>query len=80
MCERHRELLDLYQKQVAHYSAALEAFQLARRTATKPDYDRHYGYVEQSRMKAEQARLNVEEHVSEHGCTLFTAASASTSV
>ena len=71
MCDRHRELLDIYQNAVARYSATLEALKMARTSPSKQDYDRHYGYVEQARIKAEQARLDLETHIAEHGCVLL---------
>ena len=68
MCERHTELLAAYQKAVALFSTTLDALQLARSTASKAEYDRMRGYVEQTRLLAENARIDLEVHVAEHRC------------
>jgi len=68
MCAEHRALLDTYHKAVALYSTAVEALKASRGTTSKDDYARHYGYVEQTRLKAEQARLDLENHVVTHRC------------
>lgn len=69
MCEHHRELLDLYQKAVSRFSTTLEALQAAHATVSKQEYGRLYGYLEQARIASEQARLDLERHVAEHGCS-----------
>ena len=68
MCERHSQLLEAYQKAVALFSMTLDALQAGRSTATKVDYDRMRHYVEQTRLIAENARIDLEQHVLEHGC------------
>jgi hypothetical protein len=39
------------------------------------DQQRHRGYVEQAKIKSEQARLDLERHIAEHGCDYLRAAS-----
>jgi hypothetical protein len=74
MCEHHRELLDMYQKAVSRFGATLEALRVSQGTISKQEYDRLYGYVEQARMASEQARLDLERHVAQHGCDYVNAA------
>jgi hypothetical protein len=68
MCERHRELFEVYQKEVARYTATVEALKAVMFSEDKQDVQRHHGYVEQARIKSEQARLNLQQHIAEHGC------------
>jgi hypothetical protein len=74
MCEHHRELLDLYRQAVSRFSATLEALKASQGTVSKQEHDRLYGYVEQARMASEQARLDLERHIAEHGCDYVNAA------
>ena len=73
MCDRHRELLDSYQQAVSRFSATLEALRAAHGTISKQEYGRLYGYVEQARGTSEQARLDLERHIAEHGCDYVNA-------
>jgi RNase P subunit RPR2 len=75
MCERHWELLEAYQRAVALFSTTLDALQASRATVKKVEYDRMRNYVEQTRLIAEDARMDLQQHVTEHGCdSLGTAA------
>jgi hypothetical protein len=74
MCERHSELLAAYQKAVALFSTTLDALQAARAIVVKDEYDRMRNYVEQTRLKAEDARIDLERHVVEHGCDSLASA------
>ena len=73
MCDRHTELLDSYQQAVSRFSATLEALRASQGTISKQEYDRIYGYVEQARAASEQARLDLERHIAEHGCDYLNA-------
>ena len=68
MCKRHSELLKLYQRKVAFFSTSLDTLEAARASVSKPAYDRMRAYVEQTRIAAENARIDLEKHVAEHGC------------
>jgi RNase P subunit RPR2 len=72
MCNRHEELFDAYQKQVTLYTVAIEALKLVMARTDKQDHQRHHEYVEQARTRSEQARLNLELHIAEHGCNYVT--------
>ena len=68
MCEEQSKLLSAYRRAVSHYSTAVEAMEAASETVSKEEYHRMRGYVEQSRMISEQARINLDHHLAEHGC------------
>ena len=57
--------------ETARYTEAMEA---ASETVSKEEYHRMRGYVEQSRVTSEQARINLDQHLSEHGCVDSVAA------
>jgi hypothetical protein len=67
-CEEQSKLLSAYRRAVSHYSTAVEAMEAAGETVSKEEYHRVRGYVEQSRMISEEARVNLDRHLSEHGC------------
>ncbi len=73
MCERHWELLEAYQKAVALFSTTLDALQASRATVKKDEYERMRAYVEQTRLIAEDARMDLERHIVEHGCDSLSA-------
>jgi hypothetical protein len=76
MCEQHWELLAAYQKAVVLFSTTLDALQSSRATLVQDEYKRMRNYVEQTRLLAEDARIDLDRHVAEHGCDGFgTAAS-----
>ncbi len=66
--EEQSKLLSAYRRAVSHYSTAVEAMEAAGETVSKEEYHRMRGYVEQSRMISEQARIALNHHLSEHGC------------
>ena len=67
MCERHDQLLGVYQKSVRTFGMALDALQAA--IAISPsDGQGIQEYVEQARAFSEQARINLEKHIRMHGC------------
>ena len=68
MCDRHWELLEAYQKAASLFSMTLDALQCSRATVSKDEYHRMRNYVEQTRLIAEDARIDLELHVAEHGC------------
>jgi hypothetical protein len=68
MCEEQSKLLSAYRRAVGHYNTAVEAMEAASETVTKAEYHRMRGYVEQSRVISEEARIALDRHLSEHGC------------
>lgn len=77
MCKEHAKLLKAYQESVTKFSTTLEALEAARPTVLRHEYQRMAGYVEQARLKSEQARSELETHTTEHGCYPHLSASAS---
>jgi hypothetical protein len=68
MCQEHGNLLQAYQRAAAMLSTTLEALEASRSTAPIHEYERLARYVDQYRLKAEQARIKLEQHTAEHGC------------
>jgi hypothetical protein len=68
MCEEHARLLNGYLQSVATFSTTLNAIAAAGASVPRDEYDRLAGYVEQSRLKSDQARTDLERHATEHGC------------
>ena len=65
-CEEKERLLAAYQKGIALYSLALAQMVDGIR-ASKP-YEDLRELTENARMKSENARLELDAHISEHGC------------
>jgi hypothetical protein len=68
MCEEHAKLFNAYLQSVATFSTTLDAIAAAGASVPRHEYERLAGYVEQARLKSEQARANLERHATEHGC------------
>lgn len=66
ICDQQIKLIAAFQDSASLVSVALEALQAARATTAKIEYERLLGYVEQAILRAEQARLNLEEHMHAH--------------
>jgi hypothetical protein len=69
MCDKQHELLKTYQRAVNTFSIALDAMEASRGCIGPEEYKRMEGYVEQARLNAEQARIDLERHKAEHGCS-----------
>jgi hypothetical protein len=67
MCERHDQLLAVYRRAVRSFGISLDALQAAIAISPK-DIGGIQEYVEQARGISEQARINLEKHIHEHGC------------
>jgi hypothetical protein len=67
-CERHDELMAAYRKAQALFSMTLDALEASRAAASKAEYERMRNYTEQTRLSAEDARMDLEQHIAEHGC------------
>ena len=67
-CEEKQQLLTAYRTAAHRYNVAVEALCLARNGSQKTDYNRMLRTSELARAKSEQARINFEAHVAEHGC------------
>jgi hypothetical protein len=67
MCERHDQLLAVYRRTVRSFGISLDGLQAAIAISPK-DSQGMQEYVEQARATSEQARINLEKHIHEHGC------------
>jgi hypothetical protein len=77
MCKEHAKLLKLYQESVAKFSATLNALEAARPNTLREEYQRMAGYVEQARSNSDEARADLDRHVTDHGCYPLLSATAS---
>jgi hypothetical protein len=68
VCEEKRRLLAEYEVATAGFSAAVTQLQRKMGTSLKAEYDRLQRASDEARMKSEQARLALEQHVVAHGC------------
>jgi hypothetical protein len=67
MCEKHDQLLAVYRRMVHNFGISLDGLQAA--IAISPqDSQVVQESVEQARAISEQARINLEKHIREHGC------------
>ncbi len=72
MCDKQHKFLKAYQRAVNTFSVALDALEASRGCIGPEEYKRMEGYVEQARLNAEQARIDLERHGAEHGCAGYT--------
>jgi len=68
VCREHLRLTGEYTKATRQHLTALEALEAARPTASKAEYGRMRGYVEQSWEHCEHARMALAEHLQKHRC------------
>ena len=67
-CTEKKRLRHDYEIAVSDHTRAFDISEAFVGTAKKDDYERLYNYVEQARVRAEDARLALERHIAEHGC------------
>ena len=67
-CEVKLRLLAEYQSATEAYLAAVEELNEKIGTSTKPVYDRLLAATEHTRLRSEQARDAMLQHIREHGC------------
>lgn len=67
-CEEKNELLLAYQTAVRLYALAVDQLQESRSTASRLTYSELKGLSDQARQQSEFSRLQLERHVSVHGC------------
>ncbi len=69
MCKRQNQLLAVYQRTVWSFGVAVDALQAAYAMSTNPvSYKKIRQNAEEALALSEQARINLEKHVQEHGC------------
>lgn len=68
MCRERVFLLSVYNEATAAYAKAVMTLHERIGTSSKSEYEILLKAVNIARTKAEQARLELEEHMSEHTC------------
>ena len=69
VCAEYAELLKAYQQSMALFSLTMGALEAVRATVSKDEYWRQVGYLEQARMRADQARAELDKHTTVHDCS-----------
>ena len=67
-CEEKNRLGAEYEAAVGTFATAVSDLQRKTATSPKAEYERLTGAANESRERAEQARLTLEAHVVGHGC------------
>ena len=67
-CEQKARLVAEYHAATNAFAASVAEFQQKMGTSPKADYDRLQRASDEARLKSEQARLDLEQHVAAHGC------------
>jgi hypothetical protein len=68
LCEEKDRLLREYNFATADFSRAVQVLHSRIGVLTKEEYQRVQRFSEESRLRSEKARLELERHTSEHGC------------
>ncbi len=67
-CEIKVRLTEQFETATGLFSEAVTGLRRKIGTSTKEDYERLARATNDARLKSEQARLALEEHIAEHGC------------
>ncbi len=67
-CEEKTRLLMEYQAATSAFSEAVKELRRKIRTSPKEDYKRLERISNEARVKSEQARLALEQHIAAHRC------------
>jgi hypothetical protein len=67
-CIEKRRLVDSYQQATANFSRQLTILNERLGTSPRDEYDSLRRAVDAERVRSEQARLALEQHVADHGC------------
>ena len=68
VCEEKQRLASEYEVATNGFAATVTELQRKTGTSPKPEYDRLQHASDEARIKSEQARLALEQHVAAHGC------------
>ena len=68
MCDEKARLAKDYNGATARFAQAVAELQSAIGTSTKVEYERLQRASDEARVKSEQARLALEQHLAAHGC------------
>ena len=67
-CIEKRRLVETYQQATARFSKQLTILNGRLGTSPRDEYDELRSAVDTERVRSEQARLALEQHVADHGC------------
>ena len=67
-CIEKRRLVETYQQATASFSRQLTILNQRLGTSPRDEYDSLRRVVDTERVRSEQARLALEQHVADHGC------------
>jgi len=67
-CEEKARLAAEYEAATNNFAASVTDLQRRTGTSPKADYERLQRLSDEARVKSEQARLALEQHIAEHGC------------
>ena len=67
-CDERARLLNEYNSATMAFSASVAELVQKAGTTLQGEYNRLKNAADQARIAAEQARLNLEKHIAEHGC------------
>jgi hypothetical protein len=67
-CDEKTRLAQQYEFETAQFSEAVKELSQKIGTSSKEEYARLERVANQSRVKSEQARLALEQHITSHGC------------
>ena len=67
-CIEKRRLVETYQQATARFSRQLTILNERLGTSPRDEYDELRRAVDSERVRSEQARLALEQHVADHGC------------
>jgi hypothetical protein len=68
LCAEKEHLLGLYDAAANEFSRTVSVLKLRMGVLSREEYRRLRQFSEHARIKLEQARLDLEQHISEHGC------------
>jgi hypothetical protein len=67
-CEEKTRLAQNYRTATAKFADAVRQLQVKLRTSASTEHDRPRRISDEARLKSEQARLALEQHISAHDC------------
>lgn len=67
-CEEKAKLVSNYENAAKTFAAAVSELQSRTGTSSKTEYEELLRSIDKERLKSEQARIALEQHVAVHGC------------
>lgn len=68
MCQEKKRLAAEFEATTARFAESVRDLNRKMGTSPKSEYDRLERASDEARVKSEQARLALEQHVADHGC------------